>query len=71
MLAEENHILPAVIIGLILIKHQLLKVKKIVCIETNEIFDSIRNAAKWAGVSERCVGRACSGQYKTAGGYHA
>ncbi len=44
--------------------------KKVKCLEKNKIFNSVVDAAKWAGVSASAVGNACRGKYKTAGGYH-
>lgn len=47
------------------------KKKKVVrCIETNEIFPSIRCAAKVYGVDHSQIVRACKGEQKTAAGYH-
>lgn len=42
--------------------------KKVLCIETGEIFDSTRDASRKTGIGN--ISRACKGQYKTAGGLH-
>lgn len=46
--------------------------KKVICIETNEVFNSIGDAAKWAGVSLQRVSQVCRKmpRARTAGGYH-
>lgn len=44
--------------------------KKVICIETGKVFETIRDAAKWAGVNEKGIGDACRGKYITFGGYH-
>ena len=44
--------------------------KKILCIETNIIYNSREEAAKAVGVSPSGVGRAATGEQKTSGGYH-
>ena len=47
------------------------KNKRIVrCMETNTIFNSIKEAANWAGVSRCCISETCSKRQHTAGGYH-
>lgn len=42
--------------------------KKVLCVETDEIFESEKLAIAWCKSSEVC--RACRGLRKTAGGYH-
>ena len=42
--------------------------KKVKCIETNYIFDSIAEAKKWLGKGS--IGACCRGEQATAGGYH-
>lgn len=42
--------------------------KKVICIDTNEIFYSIAEAEKIKKVNN--ISLCCSGKYKTAGGYH-
>lgn len=44
--------------------------KKVLCVETGEIFRSIRQAAIAKKISNSCISCACSGTQKTAGGYH-
>lgn len=48
------------------------KRKSVVCIETNIIYSSIRNAGKLTGIDYRHIGYVCNKTYgrKTAGGYH-
>ena len=40
------------------------------CVETNEIFESITEAAKWAGVTFSTLSIAVDKNNRTAGGYH-
>lgn len=42
--------------------------KRVICLETNEIFDSMTEAQKIKKVNN--ISLCCSGKYKTAGGYH-
>ena len=42
--------------------------KKVICIETKQIFDSITKAESWLG--KKGVGCCCRGRLKTSGGYH-
>ena len=44
------------------------KTKKVLCIETNIIYNSIKEAEESLNI--HCVGAACRGARKTAGGYH-
>ena len=44
--------------------------KKVLCIETGEIYPSARQAAEAIGVPHTCISRVCNGQRKTSGGYH-
>ena len=45
--------------------------KKVLCVEQNIIYDSIKEAAEAVGLSTGGdIGRVCSGKRKTAGGYH-
>lgn len=44
--------------------------KKVICIETNIIFDSIASAAKYANISYTSISSVINGKTKTAGGYH-
>ena len=43
--------------------------KPIICIDTGEIFDSVKSAAAKVGVTYSCVSMALNGRCKTAGGY--
>lgn len=42
--------------------------KRMLCVETNEVFSSIKDAYRKTGI--RHISEACHGNYKTAGGYH-
>ncbi len=44
--------------------------KKVLCVETGEIFDSINDAQRKTGIFHGNISKACSGSRKTAGGYH-
>ena len=44
------------------------KCKKVLCIETGEVYDSIGDAERETGAKN--IGRACRGKLKTAGGFH-
>ena len=44
--------------------------RKILCIETNIIFDSIIEASKWCNGNDANIGACCRGKQKTAYGYH-
>lgn len=43
---------------------------KVMCIETNEIFNSIREAEKIYNIKGTHISRVCRGKRKTTGGYH-
>lgn len=43
--------------------------KEVVCIETNEVFDSIAEASKKMKIGKVCISTVCRGKQKTAGGY--
>ena len=47
---------------------KLLK-KPIICIDTGEIFDSVKSAAVSVGVAPSCISGVLNGRWKTAGGY--
>lgn len=52
-------------------KRKELSKKKVLCIETNLIYNSIQEAAKDVGLASGCdIGRVCQGKRKTASGYH-
>lgn len=42
----------------------------IICIETNEIYYSMKEAKRKTGINDATIGRACRNPEKTAGGYH-
>lgn len=44
--------------------------KKVLCIETGEIFKSVNEAADFAGTFHSAVSRVLKGKAKTTGGYH-
>ena len=44
--------------------------KKVICIETQQIFDSVTKAAKAVNVSPSHISECCRGKLKTSGGYH-
>ena len=44
--------------------------KKVLCIETNTIFNSTKEAGDWLGVNSAGIGGCCRGKYKTIKGYH-
>lgn len=44
--------------------------KKVLCIETGEVFESSREAERKTGVAQSHISSVCNGKQKTAGGYH-
>lgn len=44
--------------------------KRVICIETQYIYNSINEANKKTGIYPSCIGKVCNGKQKTAGGYH-
>ena len=44
--------------------------KGVVCVETGEIFSSIRQASKSSNVDFSNIAKCCKGKLNTAGGYH-
>lgn len=46
------------------------KMKKVLCIELNRIFDSELQAESELGIGVARISECCSGKNKTAGGYH-
>ena len=44
--------------------------KKVLCIETNTIFNNTKEAGDWLGVNRAGIGGCCRGKYKTIKGYH-
>ena len=44
--------------------------KRIINIDTGEIYDSVSDVEMKTGISVQCIGLCCRGKLKTAGGYH-
>lgn len=44
--------------------------KKVLCVETGEIFESAREAQRKTGANYSKISEVCNGSRKTAGGYH-
>lgn len=44
--------------------------KKVLCVETSEVFESIVEAQRKTGASQSNISNVCNGKLKTAGGYH-
>ena len=44
--------------------------KKIICIETEEIFDSLQMASKLKNIDSSSLSKVCRGKRQTAGGFH-
>lgn len=44
--------------------------KKVLCVETGEIFESTREAQRKTGIDHRNISKVCLGKQKTTGGYH-
>ena len=44
--------------------------RKVICIETGAVFESLSDAAKWAGVTDSYMCKLCKGKKATGGGYH-
>lgn len=44
--------------------------KKVLCLETNEVFESARDAQRKTGIFRSNISSACLGKLKTTGGYH-
>lgn len=44
--------------------------RKVVCVETGEVFDSIKEAAESKGLKLPLIWKCCNGKQKTTGGYH-
>lgn len=42
--------------------------KKVICLETKQVFNCIKDASEWCG--KKGISGCCRGQQKTAGGYH-
>ena len=46
------------------------RAKAIFCVELNKTFDCAKRAEEELGIDRSCVGKACKGKQKTAGGFH-
>ena len=44
--------------------------KKVLCVETGEIFESTKDAERKTGIDFSNISRTCNGKRKTAGGFH-
>lgn len=44
--------------------------KKILCVETGEVFDSVRDAGRKTGINSSHISKVCNGKLKTTGGFH-
>ena len=44
--------------------------KEVVCIDTGEVFSSIRQASRATGIDFSNISKCCNGKLKSAGGYH-
>jgi len=53
-----------------LIMVNIVMVKKCLCIELNQIFQSTREASQKTGIAHTGIAATCRGAQKTSGGYH-
>lgn len=44
--------------------------KKVKCIETNQVYNSLHSASRELNINVSCIMYVCKGKQKTAGGYH-
>lgn len=44
--------------------------KKVLCVETGKVFESIMEAQRQTGIDFRHISRVCRGKRKTSGGFH-
>lgn len=44
--------------------------KKVLCVETGEIFESTKEAERKTGIAHNHISKTCNGKLKTTGGYH-
>jgi hypothetical protein len=49
--------------------HEPTNAKKVICIETGQVFDTVEDAKKWAGITGGII-KCCKGTQQTARGYH-
>lgn len=52
------------------ISHNSKSKKKVVCVETGQVFDTVKDASSWLGMSHNAVSNAVCGYSERAGGYH-
>lgn len=52
------------------IKADISRCKKVICIETNEVFNSLKEAEEKTGINRMCISNCCKGKQKKAGKYH-
>ena len=69
------NLLPGRKLGSIITRAHKIGIKRrdlsIKCVETGEVFNSIKEATEFAGLqSGKCIRKCCKGESKTAGGYH-
>ena len=43
--------------------------KKVLCISTGVVYDSIKEASEYTGANKKSIGYCCNGKYKHSGGY--
>ena len=46
------------------------RARAVFCVELNKTFDCAKRAEEELGIDRSCVGKACKGKQKTAGGFH-
>ena len=44
--------------------------KRVICVETGKVFNSLKEAENYIGISKSAISRCCLGKQKTCGGYH-
>ena len=52
------------------LKSSISRGKKVLCIETGIIYNSIKEAERQTGINQSHIVKACKGKYKTSGGFH-
>ena len=52
----------------VLLKNSMEKCRKVICLETGTIYESVRECIRQTGLDN--ITHCCKGKYKTAGGYH-